>query len=136
MLERVYKDGRWQNGLSLLESSRRAASQQRYAVETIGGILVANQGSDLIPTGKVKALFVCGHRAGEVACSHMITVLDDGSQLRERRAEAMNTLADKALELSVELMVVNCDLHGGLKFPSTTAITEELQRRMILDETL
>lgn len=136
MLERVYEDGRWQNCLPLPASFKRAANQQRYAVETIGGILVANQDGDLAPTGKVKAMFVCGHRAGEVTCSHMITVLDDGSQLRVRRAEAMNTLVDRTLEVSIELTVVNCDVHGGLRFPSTVAVVEELQRRMILDEAL
>lgn len=90
------------------------------AIHTIANLIARHNG---LPRGRHRQpqpalLLACG----ENACSKMITVYDDGTQLRERRSLALVTLGKQ----HEHMVVTPCDNHGGRPFPTSEVIDAAL----------
>jgi hypothetical protein len=103
--------------------STRAHNVLTAEVNVIRGVIRAAQGSAELKRSTDPALvYLCG----KASCSHMVTILKNGEQSRERRSQAEVTIRDEMETLEVPVRTVMCDVHGGAPLPSTAVIREAM----------
>lgn len=110
--------------LMRLAMPSRAESEKRQAINRIVELSLASLEQDLNTPVAMDRLYVCGHTAGNIACSHMLAIMSDGTQQRGRRAVAIRTLREDAAQEGIPISITMCDNHNGIAFPPTDAIRE------------